>query len=358
MTALTLDSGFAATVDAIDEADWYRTVDQFYDASLYQTWAYDVSRFGKNKISHLLLYDGSEVVAAAQVRIVRLPVVGHGAGYVRWGPVWQKRGRDKNSRYFRLALRALREEYVTRRGLFLRIFPPVYEGDPDVAGILQEERFVPTPDEDRGRTLIVDIDPPLSEIRAKLDKKWRNCLNKAEQNDLKVVEGTEDELFAEFIEIYRQLVERKKFATPNEINQFRMIQRALPHEFKMRIFVCRSQGVPAAGAICTAIGRTGVYLFGATSSLGMTNKASYLVQWAALQWLKQAGCTFYNLNGINPHKNPGTYHFKAGLAHKSGIDVHYLGRFDCYSSAAAAKLAHTAERILPLIHRVRAAFAG
>jgi lipid II:glycine glycyltransferase (peptidoglycan interpeptide bridge formation enzyme) len=187
-----------------------------------------------------------------------------------------------------------------------------------------------------------------------LERKWRNCLTKAEQNGLEIVEGADDGLFAEFIEIYQELVRRKGFKVPNDINEFRMIQRDLPGNFKMRIFLCRMRGAPTAGAVCAAIGETGLYIFGATNAEGLTSKSSYLVQWKALQALKSSGCNFYNLNGINPLKNPGTYHFKAGVANKNGKDVHYLGRFDCYSSAAKARLARLAEQVLRMVKRIRA----
>jgi lipid II:glycine glycyltransferase (peptidoglycan interpeptide bridge formation enzyme) len=68
--------------------------------------------------------------------------------------------------------------------------------------------------------------------------------------------------------------------------------------------------------------------------------------------MKNSGCKYYNLNGINPLINPGTYHFKAGLSGKSGKDVYYLGRFDCYSGAINAALARTAEVLFPFVGKV------
>jgi len=189
-------------------------------------------------------------------------------------------------------------------------------------------------------------------LRKKLDQKWRNCLNRAERNQLEIIEGTEESLFVDFIGIYHDLLRRKKFPEPNDINEFRMIQRELPTEFKMRIFLCRSNGSSSAGAICTTIGETGVYLFGASNDQGMANKGSYLAQWKAIQWMKNSGCRYYNLNGINPITNPGTYHFKAGLSGKNGKDVYYLGQFDCYSGAINAALAHTADMVIPFMKKI------
>lgn len=350
---LPLEEGYVSEVDQVDKQAWSSIIDRFSDASIYQTWSYDAIRCGKENISHLVVRSANEVIAAAQARIVRIPLVGMGAAYVRWGPLWQRRSQAPDPIAFRLALRALRNEYVCRRGLILRLFPAVYDdGSQSYTNVLLHEGYTPVPDEDPGRTLIMDVDQPLTDLRKKLDQKWRNCLNKAERNQLEVIEGTDDNLFADFIDLYRALLERKKFEEPNDINQFRMIQRDLPPEHKMRIFLCQSDNVPSAGAICAIVGETGIYLFGATNDKGMTNKGSYLLQWKAIEWMKNNGCRSYNLNGINPRKNPGSYHFKTGLSGKSGKDVQYLGRFDCYSGAISATLARTADAAMPCMKKI------
>ncbi len=348
-----LDNKYVAEFDSISEQEWNEICGQFADGNIYQSWSYDAIRCGEENLSHLVLRYADNVVAAAQARIVRIPVLGLGAAYLRWGPLWQLRNQPLAIDTLRSALRALRNEYVCRRGLILRIFPLLFDDDSfSYADFLAQEGYVPVPNEDRGRTLIMDIDQPLEIVRKKFDQKWRNCLNKSERNNLEVIEGTDDSLFVEFISLYHILLERKQFQEPNDINEFRNIQQSLPTEHKMRIFLCRSDGVYSAGAICAAIGETGVYLFGATNDDGMKNKGSYLLQWKAIQWMKECGCRSYNLNGINPEKNPGGYHFKAGLSGKNGKDVYYLGRFDSYADAMTAKLASTADTVLPKMKKI------
>jgi len=345
---IPLDNKYVAEFEKISEQEWNKICGQFADANIYQSWSYDAIRCGEENLSHLVLRYADNVVAAAQARIVRIPVLGLGAAYLRWGPLWQLRNQPLAIDTLRSALRALRNEYVCRRGLILRIFPILFDDDSSsYADVVLQEGFVPVPNENRGRTFIMDIDQPLEIVRKKFDQKWRNCLNKSERNNLEVIEGTDDSLFAEFISLYHVLLERKQFQEPNDINEFRNIQQSLPAEHKMRIFLCRSDGVYSAGAICATIGETGVYLFGATNDDGMKNKGSYLLQWKAIQWMKECGCRFYNLNGINPEKNPGGYHFKAGLSGKNGKDVLYLGRFDCYSGGITASLARKADTLLP-----------
>jgi lipid II:glycine glycyltransferase (peptidoglycan interpeptide bridge formation enzyme) len=340
-------------VDRVTETDWYRAASRFADYNFYQTWAYDVRRFGVRAMSHVLVRRGGIVVAAAQVRLVRVPVVGDVGAYIRWGPMWRLTGRRADMEAFRAVIQAVKAEYVGRRGLYLRIFPALYEDEAECGQILCQEGFVPVSAEDAGRTLVMDLRPSGAEIRQKLEKKWRNCLNKAEAADLRLEEGADDGLFDAFIEMYRELVSRKKFSLPNDIGEFRQAQRQLPESQKLRLFICHGSGGLAAGAICSAIGDTGVYLFGATTQYGLTNKASYLVQWRALHAIKEAGCSFYNLNGIDPAKNPGTYHFKVGLNHKNGRDLRYLGRFDCWPERASGAMLRRVAAAYPLLARLR-----
>jgi lipid II:glycine glycyltransferase (peptidoglycan interpeptide bridge formation enzyme) len=352
-TIIPLEEGYTAEFDTVDRDEWYKVINQFLDTNIYQTWSYDAIRCGEKNISHLVLRRERNIIAAAQVRIMRMPILSLGAAYILWGPLWRLGDQFEEPDVFRFVLRALRNEYVCRRGMILRIFPLLYDDNVDFYhNLLLEEGYIPAPVKNQSRTLILDIRPPIDDLRKKLDQKWRNCLNRAERNNLELIEGTEDSLFADFIGIYGELLHRKKFQEPNDINEFRIIQRDLPPELKMRIFLCRSDGIISAGAIFTAIGNTGVYLFGATSDQGMANKGSYLIQWKAIQWMKNSGCQYYNLNGINPILNPGTYHFKSGISGKSGKDVYYLGRFDCYSSKINASLADAADLLLPRMKKI------
>jgi hypothetical protein len=343
-----LDHGYTADFDIVDRRHWHDILGRFSDANIYQTWSYDAIRGGESRLSHMVLRCGGEAVAAAQARLISIPFLGMGAAYLRWAPMWQRQNQSPDPAVFQQAVRALRNEYVCRRGLILRIFPCLYEDNSRItANVLAQEGYTPVPEEAHGRTLIMDIGQPLDEVRKKLDQKWRNCLNKSERNNLEVIEGADDALFADFIGIYRALLDRKQFRQPNDINEFRMIQNDLPPEYKMRIFLCRSGTLSSAGVICAAVGDTGLYVFGATNEEGLTNKSSYLLQWKAIQWMTHRGCRYYNLNGINPVKNPGGYHFKAGLSGKNGKDVSYLGRFDSSPNAPAAKLARIADTLFP-----------
>jgi peptidoglycan pentaglycine glycine transferase (the first glycine) len=328
-----LERGYYAETGQVDKATWHRIIERFDDANLYQTWSYDAVRRGQENIRHLILRRQNIIVAVAQARIAKIPFFGPGIAYVRWGPLWYLKDGDKNTAVFRQAVRALRNEYVERQGLLLRIFPILYEGeDQDLDDILYQEGYKKTKQENRHHTLLLDLRPSLDDIRKNFRQKWRNQLNQAETKKLEIIEGDSNQLFDVFIGLYQELIERKKFVRPNDIFEYKSIQNDLPDEYKMRIFLERSQNGFGSGAICSALGNKGVYLFGATNASGMSTKGSYLIQWRIIQWLKHNRSVWYDLNGINPEKNPGTYRFKAGIAGKHAQDVFFLGPFESYCS--------------------------
>jgi lipid II:glycine glycyltransferase (peptidoglycan interpeptide bridge formation enzyme) len=328
-TIRKLAPGYTSEVDTVEEQTWCQLLEEFDDANIYQTWPYAVVVGGPRNMSHLVLRHHGDIVAVAQARITKVPLVNLGIAYIQWGPIWRRRGRDADPENFRQAIRALRNEFVCKRGLTLRLFPLVFDHDSS-SSMLAEEGLLPLAGEARRRTILMDLLPSLQTLREAAGGNFKRNLKIAERNQLEIVEGSDDELFDQFIAMYKEMVSRKKFEEPNDINQFRLIQAQLPERLKMKVMLCRSNGSVCAGVICSAIGNTAIYLFGATSNVGLKASGSYLLQWKLIESLKNGRIAVYNLNGINPVKNPGTYKFKNDLAGKNGKDVYYAGRFDIH----------------------------
>ncbi|MDR3724610.1 MAG: peptidoglycan bridge formation glycyltransferase FemA/FemB family protein [Terracidiphilus sp.] len=325
----SLENGYGAEIDRVDETAWCRLLSRFDDGNLNQTWAYGAAMAGRGETSHMVLRCGEEVVALAQARVVWLPLFRFGLAYVSWGPIWQRRDQKRNVEHFRQAIRALRNEYVCRRGLVLRLFPLAFDDDPySLRSILQEEGFCPSEKEQGDRTLLLDLTLPLDELRKGLDANWRRWLRISEASGLEVVEGTGDECVEEFIGLYNEMSARKMFPASNYFRHMKQIQSRLPEGLKMRLLFCREEGTVCAGLAVSVSGGMALEIAAATNDRARQNHAAYLLRWKLLETLKQDGIAIYNLHGINPEGNPGTYHFKRGLAGKKGRDLCYLGKFD------------------------------
>ena len=326
----TLASGYVVQIDRIRSADWSEIIRRFDDATIYQTWSYGSVRWGQGHLSHVVLKRDGEVVGAAQARIIKVPILGAGIAYIPFGPLWRLSGRQKDFATFQQVVRALYTEYVLRQGLLLRVLPnKIDDEDLDmIYRILQEEGLFLQQSIPFYRTFLIDLSLSIDQLRKSLDQKWRNCLNRAEKNKLTIIEGTDNNLYERFSNIYKEMHERKKFIEFVDINKMRAVQKDLEDHFKMTIILCESGVEPASALVCAAIGDTGIYLLGATNDTGRRLHASYLVQWRVIEWLKARGCRWYDLGGIDPEQNPGTYHFKAGLSGRLGKEVRFLGQFD------------------------------
>jgi len=342
-----ISSEYTLEIDKVSEAEWAELLPGFEDANLYHTWSYGSLRWGEKNVSHIVLKKGSDVLALAQTRIVKLPVVGRGIGYITWGPLWRLNGKTTSTENLRVMIRALRNEYVARRGLLLRILPNETEASPDAAevrSIYQREGFRLAAT--YHRTLLLDLGPSMQELRNNLTKEWRRELRIAESSGLSLIEGTGNDLYDSFSVLYREMVARKGFMPGVDIEEFRTIQRDLPESLKMRIMICALGTTPIAALVGSVVGDKGIYLLGATGDNGLRLKGSYLLQWRMVEWLKTRGARWYDLNGYDPESHPGTSAFKAGLAGKhAGKDVSHIGRFDACQSVVSYALVSAGDGI-------------
>lgn len=319
--------GYEASVGFRDRLEWSSVLDGFDDGNLYQSWSYGTVRFGRKKVSHFILRRGGEIAAAAQVIVVKVPMVNAGIAYVYRGPMWKRNGVAEPDA-FRQAVRALREEYVRRRGLLLRIVPgEIDDGADALKACLEGEGLRADPSVRPYRTLRMDLALPLETLRGGLRKDWKNKLNKAEKSDLKIIEGTGGELYDIFKALYREMVSRRGFVDRVDVEEFGAIQKDLPGHQKMRIMLCEAGGECVAALVWSALGDTGVTILRATGDRGLESNAAFLLSWRMLEWLKENGYRYLDLGGINPEGNPGVYTYKSGLSGKTGVDVRFLGRF-------------------------------
>jgi hypothetical protein len=341
-----LADGYVAEFGLLDDQSWCRILGGFLDANLYQTWQIgrEPGRLFRGT-RRLVLKRRGVVVAAAEVRVLLAPVLGCGISYVRWGPLWRPTAQVADVEAFRQAIRALRNEHVCRRRTILRVKPRLFvQRDEERRTVLQQEGFHTVKGRGEERTLLMDLRQDEDELRRGMDKKWRNCLSKAERSQLRVEVGTGSHPFDEFLAIYADMLDRKRFVPTADFDTHRRLQKNLPELLKMRVLLARQDGRPCAAAVISAMGDTGLYLFGATNDLGMRTCASYLVQWRAVQLLKELGASTYDLHGINPEHNPGTYHFKKGLAGKQGTEATFARQAQSFVPTATSVSILLAER--------------
>jgi len=132
-------------------------------------------------------------------------------------------------------------------------------------------------------------------------------------------------VFRRYALIHRDLKHRKGYIGCASLREYEGVQERLPAVCKLHTVIAIQAGRDVAGLVFSMMGDTGIYLLGATHSNGLASKGSYLLQWRIISYLKEAGCRWYDLGGINRERNPGVYHFKSGITRNEVVSA---GQYD------------------------------
>lgn len=310
----------APTVDEVGRDAWRALVAGFADHNYRQTFEFGevaAARVGARSV-HVAIRSGGDVIAVADVRVKSVPLLG-GLAYVNGGPL-VRRGRDVDPRTFVAAVAALRDEFGRRRGLVVRVVPPIGPAawNASVAAGLAEAGFAATDAARSYRTMLVDIDRPAAALRKAFRQKWRNGLNRSERSGLTVRHADTVEALREFAGLFGEFIARKGFNVDLGIDFYERVQAVAPAGERYAVLLAELEGRPVAGHVSSPLGDTSVYLLGATTPDALKCNAAYLLQWRAIELAQARGCRWYDLGGIDPVGNPGVFHFKEGM---SGDDV-------------------------------------
>jgi len=331
-------------IDQVDRSAWMHILSRFSDATLYQTWSYGSIRWGEENLSHLILLRDSIPVAAAQLVLRSIPLIGVGIAYAPWGPVWRTRAEQIEPRHLQRVLHELCTEYAHKRGLVLRLMPCASSTTDDhLIASMHDAGFVLNTSYPPYRTFLLDLSYSMQELRSALQRQWRQNLNKAVKNELRIIEGEGFDSYRIFMDLYRSMLERKDFTPGIDVNEFGEIHSSLPEGNKMIVKIAQLNDEPIAGIVASLIGSTGICLLAATNEKGLQYRAAYVLQWTMIEWMKSAGAAVYDLGGIDPEKNPGGFQYKKGLSGKLGWDVSFPGTYEYSDHWTRLRLIHTAD---------------
>lgn len=332
-------------VEPVTREEWIHGARRFCDYSYRQTWAYgELLAERRRAVSvRVAIRWGNDLLGLADVRLKRAPFGLGGLAYVSWGPLVQLGGQDDLQRLVH-CMEALRDEFVKRRRLLLRVDLQPSLRRPDwsdrAAELLSGAGFSRARRLPAERTLLLDLDRPLAELRRSLAQKWRNCLNRAEKNGLAVRRGSDRQIFGEFCSLFSRFRQQKTFEVDLDAAFFMKVHDRMEPSARFDVTLAEKNGHVVAGHVASMLGDTCVYLLGATEKIGLATKASYLLQWHVITEAKERGLRWYDLGGIDPVGNPGVCHFKRGLG---GDEVVAPGLFQINPRGGFGWLTRSAE---------------
>lgn len=315
-----------------DSEEWRALVGGFSDASYKQLPQYSLAVANRVRAtSENVVITGPEgPLGVCNVRVKKLPLLPFGIAYINGGPLVLNGATEEPAHSLSRCLAALREEYVARRGHVLRV---VGTARPDIPlphadANFEAAGFEPALAKGHYRTLLIDLNQDLAQIRRGFDQKWRNILNKAERQGVLVESGGNTLLFTQFDRMYRKLVERKGFEADLGPGFFSELQGNLAEPDRFVVHLATHEGQPVAGHVGAFHGDTAVYLLGAATEAGLKLNASYLLQWHVIRHAQARGCRWYDLGGIDPESNPDVYRFKSRMG---GRDISAPGPYEAGS---------------------------
>jgi lipid II:glycine glycyltransferase (peptidoglycan interpeptide bridge formation enzyme) len=328
-----------------DPAKWNQALLAIPFSHLLQSWEWGAlkEKYGWHAERLAWLDADGRPCAAAQVlrRRVRLPGLPLSLQvlYCPKGPVFDW----SDDRLLQRVLDDLTALCEARGVIQLKIDPDLplgfgYAGDPDAernqtgeatARFLRQDGWRESREQIQFRnTLTISLQDTEETLLANMKQKTRYNIRLASRRGVAVrPAGIED-----LDELYRMFAEtsiRDRFAIRNPAYYAdawgSFVQAGLAQPL-----VAEVEGKAVAGLIVYRFGDTAWYLYGMSRSEHREKMPNHLLQWEAMRWAKQQGCSTYDLWGAPDNPDPGdpmwgVYRFKLGLGARL---VRTLGAWD------------------------------
>ena len=323
--------------EAFSQQEWTDTVSRFYDLSLMQTWEFAEAKAqtGSWKVERATFLDGECVVGAVQALVRAIPWLGGGLVWINRGPLWRRSESEDSSR-LAVMLEKIRHHWVEQKQMYLRIAPPIREGELDLK-TLEAAGYRTTDGSTGWASAIVDISKSEEQLRRDLRRKWRGDLNSAERQGVSCVMGRSSDLFEDFISYYETFLSGKGFFTSVTPQLLRRMQELLPDERKMWVFEGRLGHERLGGLLMACYGDTTLALAGSSpNEKGRAVNSGNLVWWQMMLKMKELGYRWLDVGGADPKRTPeGILHFKAGLR---GMPYQLVNDFEAHDGGLLSKM--------------------
>lgn len=308
-----------------EDAEWDRFVAAHQQGSILQTtaWARLKNRFGWRSQRVWLRRDG-HLVAGAQV-LVRSAALGLiRVAYVPHGPIVDWLDGEQVDVMFNQIDHAA---FELGAGL-LKIEPMLWQKDfaqSDWEKLCQEKGCLANTNTIQPpRTALVDLDGTEEEILARMKQKTRYNIKLAARKGVTVRKGLEEDL-----DIFNQLIRltghRNEFGV-HAPEYYRSAFNLFAPEH-VALFIASYGEKPLSAVMVFNLGKRAAYLYGASSNEERQRMPNYAVQWAAMRWAKERGCSEYDLWGVPDYPESeleeqfmersdglwGVYRFKRGF---------------------------------------------
>ena len=186
------------------------------------------------------------------------------------------------------------------------------------------------------RTRQVDLAADEDALWGGLRKKWRQYVNKARRDGVRIVDAGRERL-PEFYDIYRETAKRAGFVI-RTYDSYVGVWDAFANLGMSRLLIAEMpDGTPVATLFLLRVGDRVVEPYGGMTQAGAESRANYLLKWESIRSSRERGAVSYDMWGIS---HEGIEHFKAGFG---GREIKYVGAWDLVIDPAGRLLFDTAQ---------------
>jgi peptidoglycan pentaglycine glycine transferase (the first glycine) len=242
--------------------------------------------------------EGDKIVGGALVLYRALPLRVPGSlAYVPRGPVV-----DWNDRAAVDALMgALDTETKKRRAFALKIEPNGADSA-EMRERLTALKFRPAPHVQPLQTILLDITGSEDDILARMSQSTRRKVRTGAKRDIEVRRGAAEDVRS-FSSLMQVTGSRNEFGVHTGAYYEKAFALFAPDH--AALLMASYQGKDLAGLMVFAYGNTAWYFYGASSNEERERMPTYALQWEAIRWARERGCTIYDLWGI-PNEDEAT----------------------------------------------------
>jgi hypothetical protein len=162
------------------------------------------------------------------------------------------------------------------------------------------------------RTIWLDLTRGWDALLQDMDSQFRYGARRALRDGLLVSSTVSEAQARAFHGLCLAISARKGFDLPasEALMQQLLLQSRSGGPVEARLFVATSQDSLVGGAFILRAGKHVHYLWGAVDRAHARARAGEALQCAVIEWALAQQCTLYDLEGIDPINNAGTYQFK------------------------------------------------
>jgi hypothetical protein len=166
---------------------------------------------------------------------------------------------------------------------------------------------------DRRSSLHLDLEAGIDDLLRSFRHDTRLHIRRSEQQGIVIRRAEGEEDIQEFQRIYFEMANKKNFSAEEPSQLAHALRWIVSQKDRGALLLAAKDATPLGGVLVVRAGKRSWGVFSATvKDTGI--KAGHLLQWSAIRWAKEHGCTDYDLGGYRAGVNTGPASFKRGFS--------------------------------------------